>query len=686
MATTSEITQSIITQARLLDPSMSLEVGTPERKIVEAVAESIAAATVDIEVLSGQLYLDELAGSRLDTFVSLFGFGRQMGTRATGVVTVSRNAPGLFDSVIPRGTQFGTRPDVNIPGLTFVAVETVVLRANETRALVRVECTTTGTVGNLPAGVIDALPASINVPGITSVVNEVPTSGGSDTELDEQLKARFQNTIFRNMAGTNDQYLALAFSHFAVTKANVIGPQSKYVEYIQSPSEPDSTNHPATPVGVDAFTTSISSVPYSKYTFSDNYFVAKGFGRNALFLKPGKDFIFNRPALNQGDTLRKQQYQVGNPAPNITLLNDKSVVLGQEISHKNNIFYFEHTYLSKASRNDWSRSIYNCVDVYVNGIQDQLASSEEFYPPTSMTFNSDTASIAYNKNYIRVLTNDHPVVGGRLQVLYHQPVNRLFSNSVRINGVEYFEAKYFVDGYGFATPAYWNELDAAYYQDESFTAGNYAIPAHYFFIKDVSSHRGTVRARDGIEWLPQNAIFGQPLPPEEGSIFNIDYSFNVAIEQLQAVMEGAKQITTDVLVHESDYRYIKMYLTIMYLPGFTEESVNLNIARSVEGFFNTQYYGTTIQLSDILQAVHSANGVDNVRWTSENQDDIARGIHKIEIVTAEGESFTTDPVYFDEDFILNDDELPALPQINGGDTIENAFVIEVKAQNTWESN
>jgi hypothetical protein len=44
------------------------------------------------------------------------------------------------------------------------------------------------------------------------------------------------------------------------------------------------------------------------------------------------------------------------------------------------------------------------------------------------------------------------------------------------------------------------------------------------------------------------------------------------------------------------------------------------------------------------------------------------------------------PAYRDKDFILNDDELPALADIAGGDAIENALVIVKKAQNTWESN
>lgn len=684
MATVNQITQSIITQARLIDPNMSLEIGTPERKIVEAVAEAIATASVDIEVLSGQLYLDELAGSRIDSFLSLFGFGRQLGARATGIVTVSRDTVATYDTTIPKGTQFATRQSATVPGLIFVATETVVLRANETRALIRVECTSTGTIGNIPANTIDSLPNSINIPGVSRVTNETATSGGIDVETDEKFKTRFQNTIFRNMAGTTDQYYALALSHPSVTKANVIGPQSKYVEYIQVPSVADalSVTGPTGPTGPtnpyyggNTYTTSISSVPYSKYTFGNNYYVAKGTGKNARFLRPGKDFILNNPAsLVNGAA---GQNIIGNPVPNITLFGDSTTVNGETITFPDNIFLFEHTYLSRASRNDWTREIYNCVDIYINGELPQVASSEEAFPSAQMDIVSDPASIAFYRNYIRKATNEYPRIGNRLHVLYFQPVVDLVGDSITISDQTYKEARYvhpFNPAKAWTTVVYRNPADGLYYKDQAYTiAGE---EAHYFLIEDISTNGGTVRARDGIEWFSSVGS-----PNQDGKTFNVDYVFDLAVSQLQAVMERAKQITTDVLVHSSNYKYFRMYLTIMYTPGFTESNVNLDIYASIQNFFNTQHYGTTIQMSDLLQVIHNTNGVDNVRWTHETP---GVGEHKIEVVTRYGNSFST-PIYEDSDFILNDDELPALPDIQNGDALSNALVIERKAQNTWDS-
>lgn len=695
MATASEITQNIINQARLLDPNLSLEVGTPERKIVEAVAESIAIASVDIEVLSGQLYIDELTGGRIDNFLSLFGFARQIGTRATGIVTVSRSEVSSVDSLIRKGTQFSTAPTETVPSLIFVATETVSLPANQTKVYVRVECTTIGTIGNLPAGAITSVVNAANAPGVTAVVNETPTSGGVDTENDANLKLRFQNTVFRNMAGTNDQYLALALSHSTVTKANVIGAQSNYIEYIQVPVVPDADPHPAAPTVYPTYTTSLSSVPYSKYSYTNNYYLSKVSGADSAFLKPNIDYIYNLPARVNGSTTDIRNADV---RPNITLLGNSTALdiagITTSITLPGNVFLFEHKYISKASRNDWEMGVLNCVDIYVNGIQEQVASSEEQFPGTSMTFSSDRNSITNRYNFRRVATGDNPDLGNRLHTLLHQPFVAPVGSSITINGIVYNEATYTADdGRSYTTYVYkkpvgtvneggFIETEDTYWQDpDFFVAGELG---DYFVIEDISTYRGTVRARNGIEWIQSSQV--DSVTPNEGASFNIDYTFNLAVTQLQSVVERAKQITTDVLVHSSDYQYMKFYLTIMYTPGFTETTVNQQIVLALNAFFGAQYYGSTIQMSDILQVIHNVNGVDNVRWTYETPvDHPTDPQHKLEMVTKYGNSFSR-RVFHDTDFILNDDQLPALADTKGYSAISNALVIQRKAQNTWDSN
>jgi len=69
----------MVAQMRVIDPSVSLEIGTPERKILDTVAQALSDAQVDLNVLSKALDVDSKVGSDLDKFLALFGFARQQG-------------------------------------------------------------------------------------------------------------------------------------------------------------------------------------------------------------------------------------------------------------------------------------------------------------------------------------------------------------------------------------------------------------------------------------------------------------------------------------------------------------------------------------------------------------------------------------------------------------------------------
>jgi hypothetical protein len=128
MATIDQIVNNIISQLQALDPNISASIGTPERKIIEAVAEQIAQGSVDIEVLSNQHDVDALTGNSLDSFLSNFGFGRQQPTRAVGVVTFSRLTTAISDIIIPRATPVIARQSsLGFAAIVFVTTETVVL-------------------------------------------------------------------------------------------------------------------------------------------------------------------------------------------------------------------------------------------------------------------------------------------------------------------------------------------------------------------------------------------------------------------------------------------------------------------------------------------------------------------------------------------------------------------------------
>lgn len=155
-------------------------------------------------------------------------------------------------------------------------------------------------------------------------------------------------------------------------------------------------------------------------------------------------------------------------------------------------------------------------------------------------------------------------------------------------------------------------------------------------VVDATELQGTVRARNGIEWNPNIpgkttadtssaanyngqsimtlALIQDALEIENRALRVNGYTYNSNIGQLQARLEGDKQVTTDVLAHEANMRYFKVDVAIMYSPGASEQSTNFVISRALSDFYKSLYFGSYMQLSDILQTIKQVPGVDNARW------------------------------------------------------------------------
>src|ERR1035441_22927 len=103
--TQSDIALQMVAQIRLLDPGISAEIGTPERKIIDTVAAALANSQVDLTGLAGSLDVSAMFGSNLDAFLSIFGFGRQQSVAASGFVIFSLVTPSTVDIRIPGNTQ-----------------------------------------------------------------------------------------------------------------------------------------------------------------------------------------------------------------------------------------------------------------------------------------------------------------------------------------------------------------------------------------------------------------------------------------------------------------------------------------------------------------------------------------------------------------------------------------------------
>ena len=135
MFTQEEISKRIRDQLYLLDPEISMEVGTPERKIIDVVSQSLTDIQFDKFIQTYQLDIDTKFGQDLDDFVQLFGFARQTAKRASGFVKFSRSTPASTAILVPAGTQVSTTGSVNGPQIFFTTAVDGIIPTNGTYRL-----------------------------------------------------------------------------------------------------------------------------------------------------------------------------------------------------------------------------------------------------------------------------------------------------------------------------------------------------------------------------------------------------------------------------------------------------------------------------------------------------------------------------------------------------------------------
>ena len=131
---------------RAVEPDLDTGVGTPIRKILDAVAEVANEVSVDNNLMTYAYDIDARAGADLDDFVRLFGHERLPARRATGDVTFSRTTPSTVNIFIPAGTQVATD---SAPQTVYATAVAAVLPSGGTEITVPVRAVAPGPTGNV---------------------------------------------------------------------------------------------------------------------------------------------------------------------------------------------------------------------------------------------------------------------------------------------------------------------------------------------------------------------------------------------------------------------------------------------------------------------------------------------------------------------------------------------------------
>jgi uncharacterized phage protein gp47/JayE len=569
--TPDQVVADMLAKLKVTVPGFSFELGTPERKILDAVGESISEAYVDQYLVGSLLDVNSKSGLELEQFVGIFGFGRLQGRQASGVVRVELSTANTQDIPIALGTQFYTKQGAanSDNPLYFSSTQSVVIPAGSFVADVPVQCVSVGTLGNVPPDSITYLGAII---GATSVTNLTAMTGGVDVENDSELRQRFKDTFMRNIAGTEDWYLGLAYQNQNVSRAVCFGPIRKYVTQIAVPSS-GATLNLAPLLAADV-----------KYAWPQGESVFKNLGQDdEVFYRPGDDYIFT-----------------SGSSPQFTNVSSGQLVVGDIVD-------LEFEYTTQSSRCQPQNGILNKVDMFVNGSDPYLITERTVV--SSTTLSSNSADELYTGNFARVGATGTPSASSRFMRLGSVPI--ITFPSTVVVGVQ-----------------------------------PYVQGTDYQLLRGTTLLAGSVREVAGIEWLPGHG-------PASGTPMTLTYTYNRVPEVLGAVVKQGKQVTTDVLVHQAAYSYMRVHLSVEYDRGLVISQVENAIQTRLRQFFSGQGYGAWVELSDIALAVHQVLGVDNVTLTTNSENATDYGIKLY------GSSSDTVPTVIQTaDFKLPDNTLP----------------------------
>lgn len=228
MATPNEISSRITKTLAISEPELDTGVGTPLRKIIDTVAEAIAETTVDSYLTAYQYDIDTRSGADLDAFAAMFGFIRNVAKRASGTILLQRTTPAPESIIVYAGSQAAT---TGSPPVIVRTVTPAVFPRSTVVLEIPVETIEGGSAGNLAAGAITRWLTQIE--GITSITNPAPLVGGSNTETDEQFRDRLKKTIFRNLAGTKDMFMAIALAQKDTSTCEVYTAYERWTERIE---------------------------------------------------------------------------------------------------------------------------------------------------------------------------------------------------------------------------------------------------------------------------------------------------------------------------------------------------------------------------------------------------------------------------------------------------------------------
>lgn len=604
MATPTEVATRIINNLNIVDPELNTGVATPVREIIDAVAIEIAGVTDSNARLMSQFNIDTYSGTQLDELCSLFGFTRKIATQSYGTVTFQRiNAD--TELYIPQGTQF-VRPETQTSNaVMFTTTNDTYMVAGQTTIYIPCISVLGGAFNNVPANTITG---QVNSTYTTRIWNAEAFTGGRDYENDDALRTRFKATVFKNIAGTRDQYIAIAESFDSVNSYRMFSIRTNNIEYVTVNNGAhteltdianivvDSFGNPKL-VWVNSVSTGTSLVPNSDYnvtvsTVGNHKQINITFNEIPIVKEPVSLF-YNEPVNLEHSRIKTGTVTVYDSDDNvlnnayfdidlvngiITRIDDTNIFDGiYTVSYTyssaidGDIVSIEYDYTSKQLHPVYTTAL------YIDGEIQTLATDSRYIAFNNLEeINNDNSS-----SWVRMDgTSDNPTNGNRIMPLVKVPVISLPTTIGLGDGQVILN-----------------------------------LNADYWLLKDVTQNGNSIYACDAIEFDMGNAVFADGLFYK----VNIDYFYDILVEQLQNEIENRSPVSTTAIVKKSNRRYFGVYMDVMvtsYSQVQASDAINTRLAE----FFATYTMGNTIQFADIEREVANIQGIDACKIYIDNTD------------------------------------------------------------------
>lgn len=281
------------------------------------------------------------------------------------------------------------------------------------------------------------------------------------------------------------------------------------------------------------------------------------------------------------------------------------------------IYDLEFEYTSSASRNDPGAGISNRIDVWVNG-EDIVEAGEAFTFSNTRTFNNTVGDPMNRENFIRLNSaNVHPTAGKVFTQLSYGPIHSI--------------------------------PDVIFAGGEEFREG-----VDFHIVHDDTAMGYTPTSRFGIEWVTSS-------PPPNGTQVGLTYFYNRVPRDVESRIRRWRLVGTDARAHAAKPARLKIHLAVMYMRGVNQGLTNQGIFQALSRHLEVRGFASQVQVSDLLHAVASVSGVDNVRMLTASDDPNAYGIQE---VTATGTLIKNwarsgSPI----DVLLRDDQIPILHDV-----------------------